>query len=972
MSNFSKTGTMQSSIPVVTPAMAKAVSQYRKGTLEEQIERGEFREAGSGSNKQADIYKRTAAGYLVNSRVKTASDPSTSLTANYRGSGGTVRQTPEIYSPLWLTSNLNLPRDRATINAWCRSFFALNPMVHNAITLHSTYPISKLNIKCKNEKVAKFFEQMIEEIDLMNVCVQIAQEYWTLGETFIYAELNNSTAKWSRLLLQNPDYITVKPSVIAEEPIISLRPDENLKRIITSNRPGDIQQRQKLDKSIIEHVKRGENIPLSNFYVSHLARKISPYETRGTGLPVACFKALMLWDELKEAKYAQASNMINPLTLIKVGSQDYKPTPADLEAWREVFECYDEETEVLTEDGFKKYHEIIEAIPVLGTGKFETKIKIGVKVACFEPNTEQMVFMEPTKAFVNKYSGEMYHFKNEKIDLKVTPNHDLWISPRGYEYHGHRSLRKTIWEPWRKEKAENLNLNDYIKLRSQIKWKGHENIKSVSVNGKDIPIELYLEFLGYVLSEGCLYSDKKFQHTVGISQTKYVKEMKNCTDKLSEALGKSYSSRYRSEDSKDWNGIFAGKEIYNHFKEAICGDNGNTLAECKRVPRWIMELSPRLLQIFLDALVLGDGSKNPRKNKITIGFSYYSTSKQLADDVYEIAYRCGYVPTMFVRDSDEYICKEGKNDRLPLYTILWSSNTNKGTFPQLYKTFINSQTKQKTNMLNRVQYNGNVWCLTVPTGLFITRRGGKITVQGNSAQYDRDFKIFTHEAVTVERVGYNSGIVDTSNDFTQLMKEIYIGLMVPSVLFDSGDITYANGSVALDVLRQRYITFRNMLSSWLRRKIFAPIAKINDFYDYVNGEKVLIVPDVDWNHMALFDTGDYIQNLVTLSGDPKRVSVQTLCRSLGLDWEEEKRKIRAEQIQESILAKEKDSLSKMPLAELHTIKSDGEIREILDKLPGEEGEPVPGEAPAEEPLPGELPPPPPPSTPPNSPPGNKT
>jgi hypothetical protein len=553
MTDFSKSGKFLSNreqAPIVTPHMVKSVSQYRRSSLEDEVERGGFREPGN-PNYNNDKYASTIAGNVISGKgfrkIADMSDGSggpASGNSNWRGGGGTLQQTPEIYSPLWLNSNLNLPRDRATINAWSRSFFALNPIVQNAISLHSTYPISKLNIKCKNEKVEKFFANMIEEIDLMNVCCQIAQEYWILGEAFVYAELDERSAKWSRLLIQNPDYIAVKHSVIAGEPIISLRPDENLRRIVTSNRPADVQQRQRLDKSIIEHVKRGENIPLSNFYVSHLARRISPYETRGTGLIVSFFRQLMLFDRLRECKFAQSENMINPLTLVKIGGPDYKPTHADLEAWRAVFE-------------------------------------------------------------------------------------------------------------------------------------------------------------------------------------------------------------------------------------------------------------------------------------------------------------------------------EG---------------------------------------------------------------------QGN-----KDFKVFTHEGVTVERVGYNQGILDTSTDITQLIKEMYIGLMVPQVVMDGGgDITYQNGGVSLDVLRQRYMQFRNMLTVWLRRKVFAPISKINDFYEYIDGEKVLIVPDVDWNHMAMFDMGDYITNLTQLTAEPKRVSVQTLYRSLGLDWEEEKRKMKQEAIHEAILEKEKAVLAKMPLNDLRAIGLNDEIQEIIESpLPGE-------------------------------------
>jgi hypothetical protein len=566
--------------PIVSPYMAKSVSQYRKESLGDEVVNGKFRESATPLHTYGDdSLGPTRAGFArASSGVNKFGQAQTfgggaggAAGSGYRGPGGTVRQTPEVYSPLWLNSNMNLPRDRATINAWSRSYFALNPMVQNAISLHSTYPISKLNIKCKNSKAKQFFETMIEEIELMNICVQIAQEFWTLGEAFVYAELDERAAKWSRILIQNPDYMVVKRSVIAGEPIISLRPDENLRRIVTSNRPSDIQQRQQLDKKIIEHVRRGENIPLSNFYVSHLARRISPYEIRGTGLIISCFRQLMLFDKLRESKFAQADNMINPLTLIKVGGQDYKPTPADLDAWRQLFE---------------------------------------------------------------------------------------------------------------------------------------------------------------------------------------------------------------------------------------------------------------------------------------------------------------------------------------------------------------------------------------------------------ESQYDKDFKIFTHEAVTVERVGAGQGIYDISNDITQLIKEIYIGLVVPQVLMDGGaDTTYANGSVALDVLRQRYMQFRNMLAAWLRRKIFAPIAKINDFYEYKDGEKVLIVPEVEWNHMSLFDMGDYISNLTQLaSAQPPKVSLQTLYRSLGLEYEDETRKIRTENIQNVIAMKEMESLNRMALADLRSITDEKEIQEVVESpLPGESpydaagGMPPPGGMPGGMPELGGLP-----------------
>ncbi len=53
---------------------------------------------------------------------------------------------PDVYSPLFQIANMNLPRDRVTMNAWNRVFYDTMPMVRNCINLHSSYPISKINI----------------------------------------------------------------------------------------------------------------------------------------------------------------------------------------------------------------------------------------------------------------------------------------------------------------------------------------------------------------------------------------------------------------------------------------------------------------------------------------------------------------------------------------------------------------------------------------------------------------------------------------------------------------------------------------------------------------------------------------------------------------------------------------------------------------------------------------------------------
>jgi hypothetical protein len=505
-------------------------------------------EITSAVNKQADL--REAAGQygaIAHSPGFRHASPGITKTASIASpmpgptvSSTTDRMAPEIYSPLFQLANLNLPRDRVTMNAWNRVFYDTHPIVRNAINLHASYPISKINITCKNKQVQQFFMEMAEKIDLYSVVYGAALEFWKMGEAFPYAELDESLGTWSRITILNPDYVHVKKSVIGNHTLISLRPDANLQRIISSTSPSDLSMRKYIPKHIVEYVKKGQNIPLDSFNVSHLKLLSSPYDVRGTSVVVSVYKDLMLYDKLRESKFAQADGMINPLTLVTMGGEgDYRPTQADIEAFKNLLE---------------------------------------------------------------------------------------------------------------------------------------------------------------------------------------------------------------------------------------------------------------------------------------------------------------------------------------------------------------------------------------------------------EAQYDKDFKIVTHNGVKVERVGFSGATMDVGPDIEHIITNLYAGLMTPKALMDQEAASYASSSVGLEVLRQRYDIFRNMMKKWLERKVFAPICEIQDFFEYKDGEKRLLVPSIDFNHMNLYDMADYITSIGQFVGN-KQVSLQTLHRSLGLSYEEERRRIREEMIDEQVFAKEQQILGNMRLSELLGV----DPSKAISEPPGEAG-----------------------------------
>ena len=470
---------------------------------------------------------------------------------------GTDRMAPEVYSPLFQLANLNLPRDRITMNAWNRVFYDTHPIVRNAINLHSSYPISKINITCKNKKVQQFFMEMAERIDLYSIVYGASLEFWKMGEAFPYAELDENMGVWSRVTILNPDYIHVKKSIIGNHSQISLRPDAGLVRIVSSNAPADLEIKRYLPQHIINYVKKGMNIPLDDFNISHLKLLSSPYDIRGTSIILSIYKDLMMYDKLRESKFAQADGMINPVTLVTLGGDgDYRATQQDIEAMKQTLE---------------------------------------------------------------------------------------------------------------------------------------------------------------------------------------------------------------------------------------------------------------------------------------------------------------------------------------------------------------------------------------------------------EAQYDKDFKIVTHAGVKIERSGYSGATMDVAADIEHIVNNIYSGLMTPKALMDQESATYASSSVGLDVLRQRYDVFRNMIKKWLERKIFAPICEIQDFFEYKDGEKRLLVPSIDFNHMNLYDMADYVQQIGNFVSN-QQISLQTLHRSLGLSYEEERRRIREEMIDNQVFAKEQQILGNMRLSEIRGIDPSKEIPEPAEGTQG--AAPAEGGAPEMPGLPG--------------------
>lgn len=941
----------------VSPKAINEVSSYRKASLEEDIINGNLVEGNSlrgsvlvrggteappnpnpeprrsewisavpgmnktASNKTGDF---SAVGAVVHSesfkengfKKRGSGTLTSSGSSSGTSAGGAVeRLAPEVYSPLFTMANLNLPRDRLTTNAWIRNYYQLHPIVRNAITLHATYPISKLNLKCADKKVLKFFEDMVEEMNLMESLGDVSLEYFKLGEVFPYAELDETTGKWKKLVIQNPDYIFVKKTVLSGDPIISLKPDAVLQRLVMSNNPADIQLRKQIPEKILYHIRAGQDIPLDNFNVSHLKMLASPYDVRGTSMIVSIFKDLMLFDKIRE--------------------------------------CYSSDTEFLTEGGFKYYDEITE----------------NDRLATFNKDTNLLEYQNYTDRIKREHNGDMYHFTGKKLDVLVTPGHRMWMS----KYTSRKGFGKFDFI-----NASDVKKTLKYKSLSSANWIGKE-IDEVDICGNKIPIEEYLKVLGHIISEGHIkYDEIKGQYCVSTSQatkSSDYESIKGSFEQFCYYMNKKVSVGTTINEKS----IVKSFRCYSKKIAKYISTEIGMRAGTKRIPNWVKELSPRLLKILINSLVEGDALVATGGFRgDTVGYIYSTISKQLADDVQEIVFKCGCAP----------IVKKIKNGQgKDYFSINWSRDTDFGKTPLI------QHNGKRAGKIEKIEYNGDVVCFTVPNDLLITRRNGKISIQGNckfaqadgminpitiikvggnsdgeyrataedieyfrqlfeEAQYDRDFKLITHAGVSVERVGFSGQVLEVASDLEFIVKNIYTGLMVPPALIDTESAVYSSASIGLEVLRQRYFNFRNMIANWLINKIFVPISEIQEFYEYVDGSKRLIVPEVEWNQMNLYDLQDYIQNITGLISN-KQASVQTLYRSLGLNYEDETVKMRREMIDQTIRMKEEEAMRKMTITELKALDPEKEVMEAVDSVE-REGAGAPGVMPEAGGMPGGM------------------
>jgi len=332
--------------------------------------------------------------------------------------------------------------------------------------------------------------------------------------------------------------------------------------------------------------------------------------------------------------------------------------------------CYDRETEILTPGGWMRFDEL----------------PVGVQVAQVNPQTLEMTWAFPTDIIRYHYRGPMIHWKNDTLDLLVTPDHRM-VFQREWAFE-HKPAG-----PWEIAPAASLSGRFYVP--QAVSWKGPE-AHAVPFGDAVVSAHKYAQFMAAWLSEGCTRDSKR---DVVISQDAGL-----FADRIWTLLA-DMPFRFRRVPQANRPRHIQFKSSHRGLYEDLrsLGKSGD-----KYVPAAVKMLGPKQIETFLDWYSEGDGHRY-RHNPLRIQF--VSKSPRLIDDIQELMLRVGMT---------------GSVQRYQVCSRI-ETRTHKRAGGKGYKGYAKVQPHHR----HTVDFDDEVFCVSVPMGAVLVRRNGRPAVSGN-------------------------------------------------------------------------------------------------------------------------------------------------------------------------------------------------------------------------------------------------
>lgn len=355
--------------------------------------------------------------------------------------------------------------------------------------------------------------------------------------------------------------------------------------------------------------------------------------------------------------------------------------------------CFDDQTEVLTDKGWRYFKDLDQSEMILTLDK-----------------DGKAVYQHPVRYIEKPYNGEMIGIDHQTCNALMTPDHNVLFKHYRYpEYNLERA---------------NCIFGKYGYLKKDIDING-KSIQSITLpavvydnnykeSEKVIDVNAFIEFLGLYIAEGDLNSRNGNKYNaVRIVQSE--KNAKTCRyiESVLDKLPYKYGIYKNSIGVNQY--TINSTQLAEYLKQFGIGSLN------KEIPRFVSELSKEQIRLFLHGHWMGDGSAN------NCGSIYYCTSsKKLADGLQELVLKSGYIANVSTTHQ-ETITPQGNVYNNIAYRVHEFKKESKKSVPYI-----------RPKNWYKEQYNGTVYCVEVPNHVIYIRRNGKGCWMGNCNNDDRE------------------------------------------------------------------------------------------------------------------------------------------------------------------------------------------------------------------------------------------
>lgn len=348
--------------------------------------------------------------------------------------------------------------------------------------------------------------------------------------------------------------------------------------------------------------------------------------------------------------------------------------------------CLTADHEVLTKDGWVAID----------------KVSTTMQVAQLNKENDTLEYVNPLETFVFDHTGDMYEVKTQGVNLCTTMNHRMWVQPRYSKEFECVEAEKMMGKRVRFSSYSPSSAADYSLNEGGLALEG-EKFKS------------FLQLFGIWIAEGWAYVNEK----------QYIQRLEICANKdrvrsvLESACEKlELNTSFNAKTKKFY---INSKEYVEFFKPLSVG------AINKFLPRWCYELSMEQSRTLLESLCLGDG------HETATSLSYSTSSKRLRDDIQIVTQHAGYT-------SGFYKHVEEGSTRVDSSGRIYKANADNWHVQirrkRLYPTLNHGHAKTQGGQSEEIiQYSGKVFCISVPSQVFLVRRNGTIVWTGNSNRH---------------------------------------------------------------------------------------------------------------------------------------------------------------------------------------------------------------------------------------------